>query len=67
VVQAGDRAGLALKALFHRAAAGEFRSQHLNRYRAVQARISSLIHFAHAAGSHRPEDLKMSEAGAPAQ
>src|SRR5688500_11687556 len=57
VAEGGDGARLALEPRAHLRAAAVVGAQHLDRHRAVEARVARLVHLAHAARAETLQDL----------
>src|SRR6202040_962123 len=57
MTEGGSGAGFPQKALAMSFVRGHAGAEHLNRHRAVQARVAGMVHLAHAAGSQETDDL----------
>ncbi len=61
MIQAGDDAGLALEPLARLRARSKMCGKHLDGNDAIESRVSSLIHLAHAAFAELRDDLVVAE------
>jgi hypothetical protein len=61
MTEGGSGAGFPQKALAMSFVRGHARAEHLNRHRAVQARVAGMVDLAHAAGSQETDDLIRTE------
>ncbi len=61
MVQRRDRAGLALEARTPIGIAGQFARQHLDRHRAIEARVARAVDLPHSAGAQRADDFVRAE------